>query len=155
GRLEIHHVVLEARRHHFVLLEALVGEAFPGVGAQTVQGQRLDALGPFLVRGRHHATLARDDVLGHVEAERTQVAERAGVAAVVERFDGVGTVLDYLQAVSVGEVADRLHVAGPAGEVDGEDRPRPRRDPLSGVFDVEAHRLAVHVTQYRPAAGVD
>ena len=43
-RLEVGHVVLEARLHDLVVVNPLVGEALPGVRVEAVQRERLEPL---------------------------------------------------------------------------------------------------------------
>ena len=74
-RLDVHHVVLEPALHHLVVLVALVTETSPGILGHPVKRQHLDACRVHLSAGQHHAPLAGDDVLRHIEAEAAEVAK--------------------------------------------------------------------------------
>ena len=97
--LQIRHVVLEAGFVDFVVLEPVVRESLPGVGAETVQRQTACPSGRIGIRGNKHPTLRGDDVLGHVEAERTERTEGPRVPSSDRRLDRVRAVLDHHEIV--------------------------------------------------------
>src|ERR1044072_1664394 len=94
GWLQLHHVVFETRLYNVIVLVAFIAKTFPGVLAHAVQRQHLDARQIFFTASKHHPAFAGRDVLGRVETETTEVAEGAGFAAVIFRFDSVRAVLD-------------------------------------------------------------
>src|SRR5208282_5027894 len=81
-----------------------------------------DFFGERVVRRGDHAALGGGEILGGVEAEAGEVANRADLRhpASVHVARGTGSVrgiLDDLQIVGARDVEDAIHVAGVAGEV--------------------------------------
>jgi hypothetical protein len=74
--------------------------------------------------GQDRAALARRDVVGGVERQRRQLAERADRLAVVGGAERVAAVLDQQQAVAAAEVGDRAEVERVAERVGDDDRAR-------------------------------
>ena len=135
-------------------------ESPPGSEAQVAQAP--DPLRVVGIRRQNHAAFAGGDQLVGVEAQRAQVSETAALApdrpaaatvAQIARAVGFGRILDDRQPVAVGEAPQRIHVDRVAVDVDRQDRPRPRSDPI-GV-DVHAPGLGVGVDENRSAAGLD
>ena len=153
--LEIHHVVLEARLDDFVMLEAFVGEALPGIRRKAVEGKTLDPGCIGLRGGRDHSALARDDVLGRVEAEGGEVAERPGMAIADERLDRVRAILDHRQPALAREGDDVDDVARSSREVHRNHRARAIRRTALDLLGRHAHRLPVDVREHRNRTRVD
>ena len=153
--LQVHHVVFESGFHYLVMFVSFIGEAFPGIAAEPVQTECLDAGGVFVVVGDGHAPFAGDDVFGHVETVAANGAESAHLFALKFGFDGMGAILDHMEPVAAGDVRNGVHGAGPAGEVHRDDGPGffgyfPFR-----ILGVHVHGFTLAVDQDRPAAGVD
>ena len=76
-------------------------------------------VGERVVAGRHQPALAEGaEVLGRIEAEAAERAERARLRAAVARAVRLCGVLDHGEAVPGGDRADRIHVRHLAVEVD-------------------------------------
>src|SRR3546814_19951622 len=72
---------------------------------------------------RHHAAFAagsHDLVLA--EGPGADMADRPDAAPLVARAMRLRAILDHLDTARGGEVHDRVHVTGPAREVDRDDR---------------------------------
>src|SRR5690606_8728267 len=76
------------------------------------------------VIGGYHAAFPTG---GHdlVLAERpaAHVPDGADRPALVASPMGLGAVLDHMQTALAGQLHDRVHIAGPAGQVNTDDRP--------------------------------
>ena len=66
----------------------------------------------------------------------------------IKSLDRVGTVFDDLQAVPLGQLQKRLHVARPPGKVDRNDCARTRSQPARNLGGVQAEGF-VDVGQHR------
>lgn len=64
-----------------------------------------------LIAAEQRSAFAGDDVLGFVEAECAQVADRPERAPLVRRHDPLCGVLHHSQAVAVGDRQDFIHFA--------------------------------------------
>src|SRR6185437_7097356 len=106
------------------MLVALVAETMPSVLAHAVQRQHFRARNARLVATRDHAAFTGHDVLGGVEAETPEVAERAGLASVVSGLDGVRAILDHFEVVLARNLDDRVHLARSSREMHRQDRSR-------------------------------
>ena len=153
--LEVHHVVLEAGIDDFVVPVSCVAETLPRVLGHAVKRQNLDPGGRRFLAGQDHASFAGGDVLRDVEAEAPVIAERPGRAPVIFGFNGVGAVFDDLQIVVPGNAAERIHFAGPAREMNGKNRPRPRRNSCLHLQRVNVHRARIDVGQYGRRASMN
>ncbi len=91
-----------------------------------VQAHRLGGGG--VVGGDRAAVAQRPEVLARVEAEGGGVAERARRPALVGGAVRLAGVLDDRQAVSRGDLGERVHVHGLPVQVHGHDRGGARRD---------------------------
>ena len=78
------------------------------------------------VPGEGRAAFAHGDVVGGIEAERADIAERADVAAVEGGAERVAAVLDQEQVVALGDLGQARRVEGIAERVGDHDRPRLR-----------------------------
>src|SRR5260370_39942574 len=63
GSLQIHHIVLEARKYHLVVLITFIRKALPGVLTHAMKSINPKLVGEFLIVGRDHAALAGDHIL--------------------------------------------------------------------------------------------
>src|SRR5262252_6772511 len=79
GRLQVVHVVLEARAERLPVAIALTPVALPGIAADSVQAEHPDPLRELRIRGDDHAALSGGHVLGRIETESTDIAPRAHV----------------------------------------------------------------------------
>ncbi len=140
GRLDVGHVVLVAGPDDLVVAKAGVGEPLPGADAEAVQREPLDLLGDRLGVGHQRPALDRGDVLGHVERERGEVAERADPPPLPLGPDRVRRVLDHVQPVAIAQLGQPVHVDRPAGQVHGHDRPGARGDRGLGGIEVDVCR---------------
>ena len=80
------------------------------------------------VFGDADAAFTGVNVLVIVEAEHTDMADRAGAHTVLEGAGRLGAVFDKIDAVGIGEGAQFSERGGMAEQVDREDGPRPVRD---------------------------
>ena len=74
----------------------------------------------------------------------------AAVGEGVDGSEGLGIVLDDIQAVGGGKVQYRGHVAALPEEMDGDDDPRPGSQRPLYEADIRVEGLPVHIHQYRP-----
>lgn len=153
--LQVHHVVLEACFHHLVMFVTFIGKAFPGVAAEPVQAECLDAGGVFVAVGDGHAPFAGDDVLGHVEGKTADVAERAGFAAADLGFDGMGAILNHMEPMAAGDGHEGIHCAWSACKMHRDNGPGFFGNFAFHIFRVHVHGLALAIDHDRPAACVD
>jgi hypothetical protein len=105
--------------------------------------------------GQDHAALAGRNVLGDVEAEAPEVAERSRGVPVVARLDGVSAVFDDDQLVTRRQIPDGRDITRPAGEVHGDDRAGPRRDGGLDGRGVDVHGARIDIGEKRCGAGMD
>ena len=97
-----------------------------------------------LVMGGDHAPLGGGDILGRVEGEAA-CAEGTHPTALVGGSMGLAGILDHSQIVSAGYGEDRVHLAGQAVEMHGQERHGTGRDgrlDLDGI-DVEGHGVDI------------
>ena len=74
-----------------------------------------------------HATFTKGlNVLGGLEAKRTEIADGANAAPLVFRAWGLGAVFDDHETMLLGQGNQRIHVGGQPVKVDGHDELRPR-----------------------------
>ena len=117
-------VVVAIGQRAELLAEALAAGIVLAAGAVAVAAPVAEAAGDsgeLVVVGEDCPTLAHGDVVGGVEAERTEVAEGASVAAVVAAAEGVAVVFDQPEVVLVAEVAQRAQLEGDAHGVGHHD----------------------------------
>ncbi len=109
-----------------------------------------DALGELVVFGDDRPAFDGVEQLGGVEADGGDVAPLQHGAAFVEGAKGMGTVIDDLQAVAIGDLLQPTDIAGVAEHVGGDDG---RGIGLDGCFDVgriQVPGLRVDVGEDRP-----
>jgi hypothetical protein len=94
----------------------------PAVTAPVAEG--LDELLQHRPVGQHGAALAEGDLVGGIERERGQVAERADRAAVPARAQSVAAVLDQPQSVALAERRDGVEVERVSERVGDHHGPR-------------------------------
>ena len=88
-------------------------------GALAVGAEQTDLGGDRLVVGDQSAAVApRPEVLGRVEGEAADVADRAGAPAFIGGAVGLAGVLDQVEVVLGAEVGERAHLDRAAVEVD-------------------------------------
>ncbi len=135
--------------------EALVDAGVRDVGLvldvarPAVRAQHAGQVGDQIVVGDDHPALDRADVVREVEAEGAHDAEGAGRAALESRAVGLAGVLDDVQPVATGQLAQRPHVAGVAQQVHRHQRPRARPDGPLDRGGIEREGLEIHVDQHR------
>ena len=110
---------------------------------------------PALVGGDHAALAAGGHDLVLAERPGPDMADGAHRAALVARPVGLGAVLDDLQAALGGQGHDRVHVAGPAGQVHADHRPGARGQHRADARGGDVLRIAVDLGEHRCGAGVD
>ena len=138
GRLEMLHAIVDAAGEKSFAVEGRGGAAAVVVGEAAVQ-QLVAVAG-------HGAAFARGKVLGVLEAEAAQVAERAALSAAVLGQPRLAGVLDHRQPAPLGDGVDRVHLAGHAVDVDRHDGPR-------AVGDAALDRGRVHRKRGRVGVG--
>ncbi len=82
------------------------------------------------------------------------VAQRAGLLALVDAAEGLRVVFDHAELVPLGKGADAVHVADVAVEVDRHDGLGALVDQLLGGLDADAVVVEVHVGKARDGAGL-
>ena len=114
-----------------------------------MSGEEAEALGQSGVVGGEHAGVAkRAEVLGRIEAEATDCTERAGGLVIEARADGLGGVLDHVQAVALGDLTDGVHVGTLAEEMHRNDRPGERRDCVFDLLRVDVERPRIDINEH-------
>ena len=116
----------------------------PGAGVRpTLVTQAQDALVDRFVIGRDNATLARCHLLVRIEREDRRRAVRADHLALAFGTQRLGAILDNRQAMSVGDPANLLDLAGQPEDMDRDDCLRAGRDRcLDGCWvKVERNRV--------------
>ena len=116
GRLEIGHPVIVPD----LIVYVIVGIGF-GLG-----GQKTDVVDSFRPRGSDRAASAGGDDLVAVEAEASEVADGPGIPAGISALcvggpQGLGGVLDHLQAEAARSLHDGFHVGHVAEDMDDHD----------------------------------
>src|SRR5262249_21016719 len=155
GCLDVHHVVLVAAFDNVVVSVAVVAESPPRVLAHAVEGEGLQAIRQLLVRREAHPSRGGRDVLRHIEAEATEGAECAGVSSFVQRLDGMCAVFDQDDSTPLCDPNERIHVAGTAGEMYGQNGPGPARESGLNFFDVKIEGNWIDVHENGASASVN
>ena len=101
------------------------------------------------VVGHDHAALAGRHLLVRVEGEGPRAPERPDRPASQGRADRLAGVVDQQQAVSVGDLLDRVPVGRVPEHVDDHDGLRPIGDPSLEVGGVEVVRVGLDVDEDR------
>ena len=156
GRLHLGHAVVPA--DHVVDVGQLLlqlEQVEPLLHVVAVVAEAARQPGQVLVVGGDHAAFAAGgEGLVLAEAAAGDVAQRAGLLALVDAAEGLGVVLDDEQLVLLGEGVDRVHVAHVAVEVHRHDGLGALVDQLLGRLDAEAVVVEVHVGEARDGAGL-
>ena len=127
--------------------ETAVALVRPDGAAAVVEGVAL--VNQFLAHARDRAAFAGRNVLGFLEAEAAQVADRAALAALVFGQPRLAGVLDHRQLVLAGDGVDRVHVARHAEDVHRHDGARALGDAALDRGRVHGERGRVGVGEYR------
>ena len=127
--------------------EAAVSLVRPDGAAAVVEGVAL--VDQLLAHAGDGAAFAGRNVLGFLEAEAAQVAERAALAALVLRQPRLAGILDHGELVLAGDGVDRVHVARHAEDVHRHDGARPLGDPALDRGRVHGQRGRVGVGEHR------
>jgi hypothetical protein len=125
------------------------------VPVDAVQPHRPQTSGDVRVPGDDHAALAGAQRLGHVEAERGHVPVRADQAAVVQRRQRVGGIVEDPPAAFGGQRGQPGHVAGETGEVDRDQGADPAPVLQAQGLVGREHRLRGEVAGHRIHVGED
>src|SRR5579862_3786450 len=105
----------------------------PSSGARAADVvDRPDAIGQAIVVGQDDAALSSVEVFACLEAEGSQVAERADFAASPLGGVGLGRIFDEGETTAARDLRNVVHVGRASGDVDGDVGARVRRD---GAFD--------------------
>src|SRR5207244_1526200 len=96
-----------------------------------------------------------DNVFRDIEAEATEIAKGTGGLAVVSGFDGVSAILDHLELMLFCQSAKPVHVTGPAGKMNGQNRPGPRSDLPRDLDWIDIHGHGINVCQNGLQTGMD
>jgi hypothetical protein len=109
-----------------------------------MHAQHAHALGQFgIVRRAQTGIAERTEILTGKKREATDVADRADPHAFIFGADGLGSVLDDLQSMLLGDCHQRLHVGGLAVEVhrhQSADAPAGAAIDQLAAFDLAAAR---------------
>jgi len=144
--------VRRADIHPCVLVD-LPAEELAAVG--TFLADDLRAFHQRFVVDQQRAAFARDHILGLVEAQRAQRAERPQRLAAIGREDSLRGVLDHGEAVALRDRHDRVHLAAHARVVDDADRLRARSDRGFDQRFVDVERVPADVDEHRHRAAQD
>ena len=148
GGIHLAQVQQAVGRAHLVHLAVDAGGYHRGLARKAEVLQVVDALLRPLVVAHQRTTLHRVVHLRGVEAERGHVARLQNGLAVHLHAEGMGGVVDHLQAVLVGHGLDACRVARLAVHVHGHDGRRARRDGCLYLVRVEVARLGVDVHEH-------
>ena len=121
-----------------------------------MQSHDLDALRKRIVVGHDHATLARRDRLGRIEAEHRGLADRANQPAGTGCREGMCRILDELRSMAARDFGDGVHLAGLPCKVhrhDRLDRPVPA-ERLIEATRIEIERVLLDVHEQRIGAEI-
>jgi len=122
-------------------------------GGLSVVAEPADPVGErAVVRDDRAAVSAGSQVLGRIETERGDLAERPDLAARVARSDRLRAVLDQEQVVTAGDRAECGHVRRLSIEMDRENRSRLRGHRGLGRARVDGEGERIDVDQHRPRA---
>jgi hypothetical protein len=120
---------------------------------ETVKTKASHARGQLRIVGDAEAPVAkRAEVLGRIEGEAPDRAERAHVTPGDARAMGLGAVLDDRQPVASGDRLNRLDVGGTAVQVHRQDRSRARAETGFDLGGVDQHGAMVDIDQSRSGA---
>ena len=103
----------------------------------------------FVAVARDGASFAGRQVLRVLETEAPQVAQHPALAALVFGQPGLASVLDDGQLVLAGNGVDRIHVAGHAEDMHGQDGSGAVGDPALDRRRVHGQRGRVRVGEHR------
>ena len=117
--------------------------------------QILDALVQSLVPEAERAALDGVEYLGGVEGEHGRVAENGGADAVFRHAEGVGRIVDDLQAVLFCYAVDSVDVAEVAVDMYGQDRDRLVAYQSLDFGRVNGVVFGIDVAEYRRTAAAD
>ena len=154
-RLQVHHVVLEARDDARVVVVTGGREPLPGVGIDPMEPEYTHAGGQRAVIRHRHPSFARDDVLRGVEGEAGHVPVAGRRSPVDQSFEAVCGILDELQAVPIRNRPQQRQVRRPPGEMHRHDRLRAGGDRRLERVRGEALGVLFHVDEDRPRADVE
>ncbi len=154
SRLQIHHVVLETAFDNLVVFVALVAEALPGIFTHAMQAQHLDSGRILLVARQDHAAFAGHNVLSRIKAEAAEITKGTGLASFVLCFDGVCAILDQLEMMAAGDLADGIHLAGAASKVHRQQCASAWRDLSLNLSRINIEGAGIDVGQDRSAPSV-
>jgi len=110
-----------------VPLEPLAAGVVLAAVARAVAAPVAEARGGELeprVGGVHRAALAHGDVMGWVEAGRTEMAEGPGESAPIEAPESIAVVLDQVEVVRPAELPDGIEIERVAQGMGEHDGPR-------------------------------
>src|SRR2546423_5093921 len=85
-------------------------------------GQLLRFAGPRFVRRNDHSATAGRNELVPIEAETSDVAERADAAIPIKRTEAFRCVFNHAQSVLARYIQDWIEIDGMTEDMDGEDR---------------------------------
>ena len=152
-RLDVGHVVLEARDQNLVEPAAALVVPLPGVAAHAVQTDH-SGPGQELGLGREHPAFTSRQILGRIKAEGDGIALTADGSPLVTGGQCVGGVLDYSQAMGPGRRAQWVEVGGVTAVMHGQDRAGVRSDRRLDLARVDVERVRLDVYQYGSRAHV-
>ena len=144
-------VVVAGRKRAVLLGEPLAAGVVAAGVAPAVPAPVADRLGHAPERGALHqdrAALPGGDLVGGIEGERREVAERPDRAPVVGPAEGVAAVLDQHQLVAAAERLDGLEIERVAQRVGDHDRARARREGVLQLVDVDVVARQLDVDEH-------
>jgi len=119
-------------------------------GLHAVVAQHAGAFGEGVVAGGEQTGIAQcAEVFGGIKTERAKVAHAADRDAFPRGTLRLGGVLDDMQRVRLGELADGGHIGGLAKQMDGENCLGAVSDFSSGVLGVEVKGVRMGIDKHR------
>ncbi len=140
GGLQVIHLGVEPK--------ALEIEVDVAIGSAVRLDRTHDLLHLVIIRN-DHSTLSAADQVGGVEAEGSQVSERADRPTAVAGTVGFAGILDNRQVMPCCDLEDGVHLTGLPHGVDDLDRTGARRDGLLDPVWIDVQRLEFDVDKTR------
>ena len=128
--LNVHHIVLVARRDDLVMLRSALAKTIPGLAVHAVKTQQGNFFGQAVITRDNTTAFARSDVLVRVKTEHLRVAECTDTLAFVFRADGMRRIFDHAQPVFVRQRVERIEVHRKSREMHRHNRARTLGDRL-------------------------
>ena len=118
-----------------------------------VVAQPADMIMQIVTVGGNHSTVAVSaQHLGRIETERTGVADRTGDLAAPACPIRLRAVFQHRELTVLGNLHDRVHVAGMAEDVHRQDRLGFRAEPFDDAVRIDAESVRPDIDEHRRGA---